>query len=309
MGVRSVVSRLLSCQSVQLAHLALTVGLVAVTATMLVLYPRSGPSSGGTVRSASPSAPVYSVDYPTLLADARPIVPGSFRFVARNVLPVVAEVHALTPVPRVTTAAGRQSPQTDATRRVVGSGVLVYRDKSVVYVLTNNHVVGEATVIRSRLTDGREFENELVWKDPRSDLAILSFETDDAVPVARLGNSSVLEPGDWVLAIGSPLGLNSTLTAGIVSAVGRHATRREGEMVSIDFIQTDAAINRGNSGGALVNMNGELVGINTWMASPSGGNVGLGFAIPIDTARAIIEGVLGPGPWSEISGREADERA
>ncbi len=298
MGVKSVVSRLVSCQGVQLAHLALTLGLVAVTATMFVLFPRSGPSPDGAVRFSSSSAPVYRIDYPTLLADAHPIVPGSFRFVARDVLPVVAEVHALTP-----------GSHRDPTRRSVGSGVLVYRDESVVYVLTNNHVVGDATVIRSKLTDGREFASELVWKDPVSDLAILSFETEDTVPVAVLGTSSVLEPGDWILAIGSPLGLNSTLTAGIVSAVGRHVTRRDGNMVSIDFIQTDAAINRGNSGGALVNMNGELVGINTWMASPNGGSVGLGFAIPIDTARAIIEGVLGPGPWSDVKGSKPNERA
>ncbi len=307
MGVRSAMSRLLSCQLVQLAHLALTLGLVAVTATMLA--PRSAPSPGGQVRFSSSVAPVFTVDYPTLVADAHPVVPGSFRFVARDVLPVVAEVHAVTSAPRVPAASGQSDPQRGAMRRSMGSGVLVYRDGSLVYVLTNNHVVGDATVIRSKLTDGREFASTLVWKDPRSDLAILSFETEDAVPVAVLGRSSALEPGDWVLAIGSPLGLNSTLTAGIVSAVGRHAARQGGETVSIDFIQTDAAINRGNSGGALVNMKGELVGINTWMASPNGGSVGLGFAIPIDTARTIIEGVLGPGPWSDVRGSQADERA
>ena len=164
---------------------------------------------------------------------------------------------------------------------------IVYRDGGVVYVLTNR----------------------LIWKDPRSDLAILSFETEDPVPVAVLGDSSALEPGDWVLAIGSPLGLNSTLTAGIVSAVGRKATPRQGEVTTVDFIQTDAAINRGNSGGALVNIYGEVVGINTWIASPNGGSVGLGFAIPIDTARGIIEGVLGPGPWSDLAGQGPDDRA
>ncbi|TVQ38398.1 MAG: Do family serine endopeptidase [Spirochaetaceae bacterium] len=170
----------------------------------------------------------------------------------------------------------------------LGSGVIVRKDGNSYYVLTNDHVIGDAAEIQITLDDEREFSGTVVGKDARKDLALVSFETSERdIPVAVLGDSSTLQVGDWVLAIGSPFGFQSTVTAGIVSATGR----RGGPQGNIsDFIQTDAAINQGNSGGALVNLKGEVVGINTWITSRTGGSIGLGFSIPINNAkRAIVE--------------------
>ena len=161
----------------------------------------------------------------------------------------------------------------------------------MVYVLTNNHVVQDADEIEVNLNDGRTFSGELVGGDPLRDLALVSFETQEEVPVAVLGDSSELWVGDWVLAIGNPLGFESTVTAGIVSAKGRHT---QGQQFT-DYIQTDASINRGNSGGALVNLDGEVIGINTFIASTSGGSIGLGFAIPINNARRAIDDFIDKG--------------
>ena len=127
------------------------------------------------------------------------------------------------------------------------------------------------------------------------DLAMLSFETSEEVPIARLGNSDSLQPGDWVFAVGNPLGFQSSITAGIVSATARAANGQAGMSGVTDYIQTDAAINRGNSGGALVNLDGEVVGINTWIASNSGGSIGLGFAIPVNNARRAITDFIETG--------------
>jgi serine protease Do len=177
----------------------------------------------------------------------------------------------------------------------LGSGVIVRRDGNKVYVLTNNHVVGEAEEISVKLSDQRQFTAKLVGTDARKDLALVVFETKDSVPIAALGNSDELQVGDWVLAVGNPLGFSSTITSGIVSALGRHSMPGSNMASFTDYIQTDAAINQGNSGGALVNIYGEVVGINAWIASPSGGNVGLGFAIPINDAKKDIEDLLSKG--------------
>lgn len=174
----------------------------------------------------------------------------------------------------------------------LGSGILVRKVGMTYYVLTNQHVVGEATEIRVAMNDGREFPAKLVGKDPRKDLAMVSFESSDSFPLAFLGNSDAVRVGDWAIAVGSPLGLMSSVTMGIVSAVGRTG----GPAGNInDFIQTDAAINQGNSGGALVNIRGEVVGINTWIASNTGGSVGLGFAIPINNAKRAIDDFISSG--------------
>lgn len=168
----------------------------------------------------------------------------------------------------------------------LGSGVIVRRDGDTYYVLSNAHVIGQADSIIVTLDDGREYDAELVGSDERKDLALVSLETDDNLEVATLGDSSTLRVGDWVLAIGSPFGFQSTVTAGIVSALGR----RGGPAGNIsDFIQTDASINRGNSGGALVNLRGEVVGINTWITSQTGGSVGLGFSIPVNNVIGAID--------------------
>jgi serine protease Do len=167
-------------------------------------------------------------------------------------------------------------------RRSLGSGVIFDTEG---YIITNHHVVSDATKIVVKLSNDAEFEAHLVGSDAKTDLAVIKIEgAADLVPVA-LGDSDVLEVGEWVLAIGNPFGLDKTVTAGIVSAKGRRISQRN---PYDDFIQTDAAINPGNSGGPLVNLDGQVVGINTAIYSRGGGNIGIGFAIPINMARQIV---------------------
>ena len=162
------------------------------------------------------------------------------------------------------------------------------------FVLTNNHVIENRNNILVTLHDGTEFEAELVGTDPRQDIAVVAFSGPRGLPTARLGDSSRLVVGDLVLAVGSPFGLQSTVTTGIVSALGRETSGTAGINIA-EYIQTDAAINPGNSGGALVNLDGEVIGVNTWIASRSGGNVGVGFALPINAAKRAISDFLETG--------------
>ena len=175
----------------------------------------------------------------------------------------------------------------------LGSGVIVRKTGNTFYVLTNNHVAGNATKISIKLNDGREFEGKMVGADSRIDIALVSFESKDStIPVAVLGDSDKVKPGDICLAFGAPLGYSQSVTQGIVSAVGRN----ESSMSSIsDYIQTDTAINQGNSGGPLVNIYGEVIGINTWIASQSGGSIGLGFSIPINNVKNAIDSFIKNG--------------
>ncbi len=161
-----------------------------------------------------------------------------------------------------------------------GSGVIV--DPQGI-ILTNNHVVAGGGEVTVRLSDGREFKGEPIKTDPKSDLAIVRINAGGSLPAARLGRSSDVEVGDWVLALGQPFGLEGTVTAGIVSAKGRGLGITDRE----DFIQTDAAINPGNSGGPLVNLDGEVICINTAISTNSGGYQGVGFAVPIDLAKWV----------------------
>lgn len=179
----------------------------------------------------------------------------------------------------------------------LGSGVIVKRSGDTVYVLTNNHVAGKATNITVKLNDGQEFEGKLVGADERQDIALVSFDAGDAknVVVATLGDSDKVQTGDICLAMGAPLGYRQSVTQGIVSATGRSGDQI-GNMN--DFIQTDAAINQGNSGGPLVNIYGEVIGINTWIASGSGGSVGLGFALPINSVKKAIDDFISKGKIS-----------
>jgi serine protease Do len=170
----------------------------------------------------------------------------------------------------------------------LGSGVIVSEHG---YIITNNHVVKGAEEIKVILYDKREFKGKVVGSDPRTDLAVIKIDAKD-LPTVRFGESSKLKTGDIVLAIGNPFGLNQTITMGIVSAVGRSNI---GLADFEDFIQTDAAINPGNSGGALVNTNGELVGINTAIFSTSGGYMGIGFAIPVDMAKSVMDSIIQHG--------------
>ncbi|MCR4789472.1 MAG: Do family serine endopeptidase [Treponemataceae bacterium] len=190
----------------------------------------------------------------------------------------------------------------------LGSGVIVLKNNNTYYVLTNNHVAGSASKITVKLYDSREFECELVGHDERKDIALISFETKENLPVASLGDSDKVRTGDICFAMGAPLGYSSSVTQGIVSATGRSG-RGIGNIS--DFIQTDASINQGNSGGPLVNIYGEVIGINTWIASSSGGSVGIGFAIPINNIKKAISDFVTSGKvsygWLGVSLFEADK--
>jgi serine protease DegQ len=170
----------------------------------------------------------------------------------------------------------------------LGSGVIVSGDG---YILTNNHVVESADEIEVILNDSRHAQAKVIGTDPDSDLAVLKIDLDK-LPVIVLGNSDSLQVGDQVLAIGNPFGVGQTVTGGIVSALGRNQL---GINTFENFIQTDAAINPGNSGGALVDTNGNLLGINTAIYSRSGGSMGIGFAIPVSTAKLVMDGIVRDG--------------
>ena len=170
-------------------------------------------------------------------------------------------------------------------QRALGSGVIVGADG---YILTNNHVVDGADDVRVEMTDGRTLVAKVVGKDKPSDLALLKVNATDLHPIA-LGNSESVEVGDVVLAVGNPLGVGQTVTMGIISAKGRSTGTGRGSVAYEDFLQTDAPINHGNSGGALVNTKGELVGINSQILSESGGNIGIGFAIPSNMAKHVMD--------------------
>ena len=173
--------------------------------------------------------------------------------------------------------------------QAAGSGVIV--DAARGYVITNNHVIKDAERVLVTLKDRRQFSAKLVGTDPGTDIAVLQIEAS-GLSALKIGDSDNLQVGDYVLAIGNPFGIGQTVTSGIVSALGRSGLNIEGYE---DFIQTDASINPGNSGGALVNLRGELIGINTAIIGPSGGNVGIGFAVPSNMARAVMNQIIRHG--------------
>ena len=164
----------------------------------------------------------------------------------------------------------------------LGSGVII--DAAKGYVVTNNHVVDNANTIKVQMSDGRKFDAKVVGKDPRSDIALIQIQDPKNLTAIKIADSDALRVGDYTVAIGNPFGLGETVTSGIVSALGRSGLNAENYE---NFIQTDAAINRGNSGGALVNLNGELIGINTAILAPDGGNIGIGFAIPSNMVKNL----------------------
>jgi Do/DeqQ family serine protease len=182
---------------------------------------------------------------------------------------------------------GFQMPQQEPRMQTgAGSGVIV--DADLGYILTNHHVVASADRVMVRLSDKREFDAEIIGSDEGTDIALLRIDATNLTAL-ELGDSDSLEVGDFVLAIGNPFGLGQTVTSGIVSALGRSGLNVEGYE---DFIQTDASINPGNSGGALIDLNGQLIGINSAIIAPAGGNVGIGFAVPTNMANEVVNQLL-----------------
>jgi len=180
-------------------------------------------------------------------------------------------------------------PQQKRRTQSIGSGVIVDADKG--YIITNNHVIANADTIYVTLNDKRRLKAKLIGTDPETDVAVLKVKPDDltAIPLA---NSANLKVGDFVVAVGNPFGLGQTATSGIISALGRTGLGIEGYE---NFIQTDASINPGNSGGALINLNGEIIGVNTAIVGPSGGNIGIGFAIPANMVKQVMQQLIKHG--------------
>ena len=222
------------------------------------------------------------------------VMPGSLSPAAKRAAPAVVSIsikQAVTKNPHQNDPWFRffyGDREDDDPQGGLGSGVIVSPEG---YILTNFHVIEGAQEIEVTLSDSRKATAKLIGADPDTDLAILRIQLD-RLPVIALGNSDNLQVGDRVLAIGNPFGVGQTVTSGIVSALGRNQL---GINTFENFIQTDAAINPGNSGGALVDVQGNLLGINTAIYSRSGGNMGIGFAIPVSTARQVLEGIVKDG--------------
>jgi serine protease Do len=191
---------------------------------------------------------------------------------------------------RVFNGFGALPKEIERHKQGVGSGVIVDAQRG--YVLTASHVVEQAATVQVTMKDGRQIAAKILGRDPGTDLAVLRLEGGQSLKALSMGDSDVLEVGDFVVAVGNPFGLGQTVTSGLVSALGRTDLGTEGYE---EFIQTDAAINPGNSGGALVNLRGQLIGINTAIFSPAGGNIGIGFAVPINMARRVMEQIVQHG--------------
>ena len=248
--------------------------------------------------------PATSTPVPTTSNNTGGVVasPTSFADVVARVAPAVVTIHSARRAraarqhpffddPRFREFFGLpRTPQQDAPAvRGLGSGVIVANEG---YVLTNHHVIDGAEEITVELNDHRTYSARLIGSDPPSDLAVLKIDESN-LPVLAMGNSDQARVGDMVLAIGNPLGLEQTVTAGIISAKGRSTGLSDGSFE--DFLQTDAPINQGNSGGALVSATGELIGINSQILSPTGGNIGIGFAIPVNMARNVMDQLIRGG--------------
>ena len=248
----------------------------------------SPPSAANTPNTSTTSAPASAVT--------------SFADVVDRVAPAVVSIHSTRRVraprqhpffddPRFREFFGLpRTPQSESPRvQGLGSGVIVSGEG---YILTNHHVIDGAEEIQVELSDHRVYAAKLVGSDPPSDLAVLKVDERN-LPVLGMGDSDRARVGDVVLAIGNPLGLDQTVTAGIISAKGRSTGLSDGSFE--DFLQTDAPINQGNSGGALVSAAGELIGINSQILSPTGGNIGIGFAIPVNMAKNVMNQLISNG--------------
>ena len=243
--------------------------------------------------SAQTPAPSVKDDVPTLAPLVKQVTPGVVNISTSGKVRVEDSPLFSDPNfrrfledPRFRRFFSLPDPQAEREAHSIGSGVIV--DARGGYVVTNHHVVKDADEILVTLKDRRALKAELLGSDPQTDIAVLRIEAPDLTALP-LGDSNRLEVGDYVVAIGNPFGLGQTVTLGIVSALGRSGLRLEAYE---DFIQTDAPINPGNSGGALVDLRGQLIGINTAIVAPTGGSVGIGFAIPINMARLAMEQII-----------------
>ena len=282
-------------------HKWMTAGLVLAAGVVLGLsFPNLTARVAYAVQSAKADAAASRLSAATDLSDA-------FANVAEVIRPSVVQISSvkkITPKRRLGIGPFEDNPfreffgdrfferilpmPREYIQRGLGTGVIVSDDG---YVLTNNHVVGDADEVSVKLSDNRVFKARVVGTDRKTDLAVLKIDADNLHP-ARLGDSDRLRVGDWVVAAGNPFGLTASITAGIVSAKGR---ANVGIADYEDFIQTDAAINPGNSGGPLVNLHGEVIGINTAIFTKSGGYMGIGFAIPINMAKSVMNSLIKEG--------------
>ena len=284
---------------------------VAVAVLFVVATLKPGWLEGLGSTTGSQRVTIVSAPAPAASALAAPGAPYSYRGAAHRAAPAVVSVTAS----KVAQRSGQNAdpwfrfffgddadPSNPRQRQVgLGSGVIVSPEG---YLLTNNHVIEGADDIEVQLADGRQGRARVIGTDPDTDLAVLKIDVD-RLPVVSFGDADALQVGDVVLAIGNPFGVGQTVTAGIVSALGRD---RLGINTYENFIQTDAAINPGNSGGALVDADGRLLGINTAIFSRSGGNNGIGFAIPVSIARQVLEGLVRDGSitrgWIGVESRD-----
>ncbi len=278
---------------------------VAILFVVLTFKPEWLP--GGRVPLALPTPTLIQAAAPAVAASGAGIALSSFAGAAAQAAPAVVSImatknganpHANVPGFEEFFGGGSRA------QLGLGSGVIVSPEG---YLLTNHHVVDGASEIEVQLTDGRNTTARVVGSDPETDIAVLKIELPGALPVMRLGDVRALRVGDPVLAIGNPFNVGQTVTAGIVSALDRTNAGSQFQ----NFIQTDAAINPGNSGGALVDAVGNLVGINTAIFSRSGGSLGIGFAVPVDTARQVMEQIVAGGSvkrgWIGVQPRELNE--
>lgn len=276
-------------QSISLVAAAILGGMVTLTGNYLI----SGPQ---TIQVVSHTAPTNNNNNNTnyKLTTNNDAAPTNFTEAAERVMPAVVNI----------TAIKEQAPRNAQEQRyyeyfgtprpseATGSGVII---STKGYIVTNNHVIKGANKVEVTLYDKRKFTATLVGTDPNTDLAVLKIDAPNNIPVVDFANSDEIRVGEWVLAVGNPFELTSTVTAGIISAKGRNINILGGRQSIESFIQTDAAVNPGNSGGALVNAKGELIGINTAIASNTGSYAGYSFAVPINLAKKVVQDLIEHG--------------